>query len=410
MRGSAGNGKRLGQPLIAIVGFAVTGLATATAAAAEPRLVTWYDRAVCESRFVAIPDSCSAPTGSAGRPWQALRVNVYLPAGYRRGTRTRYPVLYLMGGSTDSYASWAYPQQGDIMATLPDFPGFIVMPEFNAPDANGFYSNWWNHDERGNPRWQRYHLEQIVPYVERRLPIRRDRRWHAIAGNSLGGLGAVYYATQLPEYFGSAAAFSGVLSSQRSTWATPASQLDNAEDAWGDQSAQEFNWRGHNPKQLVENLRHTRIYAATGDGTGPGAVTDPFGAFLETELAGHLTEFADAARGAGVDVTDRLRQGVHGWSYWRDDVRAAAGWDFFGGVPAAPGRWIYRTVEQRGRMWGFQFRFEAPLNETVRFERAARRLSATGSGKVTIRRGKECRFSDRLPFQRRLPRGCRAAG
>ena len=380
-------------------------MAAPAAAAVEPRIVTWAGPAVCESRFVEIPGSCRSPAGPDVAK-QALRVNVYLPAGYRARADRRYPVLYLLGGSTDSHRSWAAPDQGDLLATLPDFAGFIVMPEFNQPTANGFYANWWHHDERGNPRWQRYHLEQIVPYVQRRLPIRRARRWHAIAGNSLGGLGAAYYAAQLPEYFGSAAAFSGVLAPQRTTWSTPARVLDNAEDAFGDPVEQEFNWRGHNPTALVENLRHTRMYAATGDGTGPHAVTDPPAALLEAELSGHLAEFAEAARAAGVDLSDRTRGGVHGWAFWRDDLRAAVEWDLFAPVASAPERWTYQTVERRGRMWSLRFRFESPVREVVRFERSGRELSAVGSGTVLIRRGPRCRLALRLPFQRRLPGAC----
>jgi S-formylglutathione hydrolase FrmB len=34
--------------------------------------------------------------------------------------------------------------------------------------------------------------------IERRYRIRPQRRWHAIAGLSMGGYGAMYLASQLP--------------------------------------------------------------------------------------------------------------------------------------------------------------------------------------------------------------------
>ena len=75
------------------------------------------------------------------------------------------------------------------------------MPEGDR----GFYTNWWNDGRRGDPGWERYDLEELIPLVERRFRIRRARRWHAIAGLSMGGMGTMYLASQRPHYFGSAA-------------------------------------------------------------------------------------------------------------------------------------------------------------------------------------------------------------
>ena len=149
-------------------------------------MVTWEGPRVAESRFV---DPAAAPEGSYNEPPgvderpNALRANVYLPDGYRAHRKRRYPVLYLLHGQGDAYDSWVNPENGNLLETAAGFPGIIVMPEGDR----GFYANWWNGGRRGSPAWERYHLDELIPLVERRLRIRRGRRWHAIAGLSMGG-------------------------------------------------------------------------------------------------------------------------------------------------------------------------------------------------------------------------------
>src|SRR5439155_1658370 len=143
------------------------------------------------------------------------------------------------------------------------------MPEGDR----GWYTNWWSGGAR-SPGWERYHLDELIPLIERKFSIRRGRRWHAIAGLSMGGEGAIFYASQRPGYFGSAASFSGVLSVQRPEWPTGFdTQGENHVDVYGDPDAQRFYWTGHNPTALVQNLRLTRLFVAVGDGVrAPGVV------------------------------------------------------------------------------------------------------------------------------------------
>ena len=70
-----------------------------------------------------------------------------------------------------------------------DFAGIVVMPDAGA---DGPYMNWWNGGRRGAPGWERYHLDELIPLVERRLKVRRGRRFRAVAGFSLGGYGAAF--------------------------------------------------------------------------------------------------------------------------------------------------------------------------------------------------------------------------
>ena len=320
-------------------------------------------------------------------------MNVLLPDGYD-GQR-RFPVLYLLHGHGDAYDHWANAQRGDVAAIAAGLGAIVVMPE----GARGWYANWWNEGRRGDPGWERYHLDELIPLVERRLRVRPGRRWRAIAGLSMGGLGALYYASQRPGYFGSAASFSGAISIQRPEW--PAgfdTQGERHQDVYGDPSGHRFYWTGHNPTALVANLVHTRVYLTVGDGT-PLEPDNAFGSVAEVELRAHADDFAAAAEAAGVPVTYVPLAGIHDWPYWRRHLADAIAWGFFDEVPGNPSRWSYETVAQAGRAWPLHFRFEQPPGDLITLARDGNVLRGSGSGRVAITTGQGCERSYDLPFE-----------
>jgi hypothetical protein len=85
-------------------------------------------------------------------------------------------VVYLLHSGDGQYDFWLQsPRQNDPRGTIVpdlvgDFPAIIVMPDAGA---NGRYMNWWNGGRRGDPGWERYHLDELIPLVERRLKVRR---------------------------------------------------------------------------------------------------------------------------------------------------------------------------------------------------------------------------------------------
>ena len=394
------------RKVAAIASAAALVCALGPAPASAARLLTWET----PSRFVTanqIRLSDPPPGGPELAP--ALRVNVLLPDGFDRGRR--YPVLFLLHGHGDRFDSWVNPQRGDVRRVAKGFPGIIVMPE----GARGWYANWWNGGRRGDPAWERYYLDQLIPIVEHRLPIRPARRWHAIAGLSMGGEGAVFLASQRPGYFGSVASFSGPISIQRPEWPIGFdTQGEQHQVVFGDPAAEDFYWSGHNPTALAGNLRHTRVFVAVGDGvpdpTVPSEVTNYFGQVAEADLRRHADDFVGAARAAGVDVTYHPRQGIHDWPYWRAHLADAIDWGFFRPVPSAAGNWGYETVAATGDAWGLRFRFRPAPRGVERLSLGRGRiLRGFGFGAATIRTPSGCRFSIgmRDAWVTTLPRGWR---
>jgi S-formylglutathione hydrolase FrmB len=388
------------SPLLSVVAVIAAGVVSA-APAEGARIVTWKtnSRFVDPARVVfGQPPMCGC-TPHAG---DHLPVNVYLPDGYNG--RRRFPVLYLLHRAGGAYDSWlrvpAFPHDrgADLRRTAAGFPGIIVMPDGGS---FGYYSNWWNGGRRGAPGWERYHLDELTRLVERRLRVRRGRRFHAIAGFSMGGFGAAFYASQRPGYFGLAASLSGVVSLRRHRTSGA------IRAALGDPIAQQFYWRGHDPVALARNLRWTRLYVRVGDGIPRGAVEEgDINSILdERTLRGDAKEFVAAARRVGGPLRFEIKPGIHDALNNRRSLADALRWArraFRKALPDRPAHWSYRTVAKHSKAFGFRFSFRTAPSELIGFRLRGRRLAASGSGTVKVRTPGGTRFTAKLPFRRRV--------
>jgi len=375
---------------------ALAGMVVLLAIAAPARasqLVTWDTT----SRYV---DPAKV---AFNRGVTSLKANVLLPDGF--DPSQCHPVLYLLHGHGDAYNSWADPKNGDVQEVARGFPGIIVMPE----GGRGWYTNWWSNDTR-SPAWESYHLDELIPLVEQRLKICPGRSNHAIAGLSMGGEGAMYYAEERPGYFGAAASFSGVLSIQRPEWPVGFdTQGEKHGDVYGDPEAQRFYWTGHNPTALIKNLRYTRVFVTVGDGTPaptPDELSNVEGQAAERELRMQADDFVHS--GSSIDVTYHPRQGIHDWPYWRAHLADAIQWGFFRPATEAPGSWWFSSVETQSDAWGFHLAFERPPEALETFHLHGRSLAAIGAGTVTVTTPQGVRFKRALPFDVKVPQSAQA--
>lgn len=370
----------------------------AVLAAAAPASAARIETIDAPSRYV---DPATAAFAGGGNV-DALRANVLLPDGYDEGTRA-YPVLYLLHPTGGDYRIWLEPEGGNIAELARGLEAIVVMPEAGL----GFLSNWWNEGRRADPAWERYYLDELLPLVERRYRILPGRRWRAIAGYSMGGMGAVFLAGQRPSYFGTAVSLSGFVSIQRpylqQLWG-PAAGVDY-EQLWGPYTG--FYATGHNPAALTDNLGASRLVVAAGDGKprpgvplGPaGAAGVPFQSLLEEEVRMESDDLVTAARASEVDVTYDAHDGIHDWPYVREDLRAAIDRGLFRPVPEEPSRWTYRTVAQTGEAWGLRFSFARAPDDVVTLRRDGDTLMGDGSGTITIATPGECDLTAALPFR-----------
>jgi S-formylglutathione hydrolase FrmB len=114
-----------------------------------------------------------------------VQVRLLLPQGYDREPERRWPVLYLLHGCCDSYDSWTRSTDVERLSARDDV--LVVMPD---GDPVGFYSDWIK-----GPAWERFHVGELRRLLEERYRAADAR---AIAGLSMGGLGAMAYAARNP--------------------------------------------------------------------------------------------------------------------------------------------------------------------------------------------------------------------
>ena len=238
------------------------------------------------------------------------RVRVLLPAGYRSDATRRWPVLYLLHGANSDDTSWT--RFGDAERITARAPMIVVMPEGGA---DGWYTDWYAGDRTVPPRWETYHVGELVPWIDATYRTIATRGGRAIAGLSMGGYGALSYAARHPGTFAAVASFSGAL------------EVGSA-DAWGERSANEARWRAHLPISIADRLRSLAlIELRTGNGQpGPldhrGTARDCGACELERFLHRGNVRLHERLRALGIRHTwDDYGPGTHDWPYWRRDLR-----------------------------------------------------------------------------------------
>lgn len=140
-------------------------------------------------------------------------VIVYTPPGYPEGSR-KYPVLYLVSGTTDTEETWFRVGRANVildnlLAQRRAVPMLIVMPYGNmlmgtppptSPEAAVMYQAF--SDELTG---------DLMPYVETHYRADRRREKRAIAGFSRGGGQALFTACNHPDRFAWVGSYSAYL-------------------------------------------------------------------------------------------------------------------------------------------------------------------------------------------------------
>ena len=101
-------------------------------------------------------------------------VRILLPDGYAERPERRYPVLYLLHGCCDFDVpgSRAWTTHGEAEEATAGLPLIVVMPDGGR---GGFYSDWFRNGLGGPPMWETYHLDQLMPWVDREFRTRAGR-------------------------------------------------------------------------------------------------------------------------------------------------------------------------------------------------------------------------------------------
>jgi diacylglycerol O-acyltransferase / trehalose O-mycolyltransferase len=184
-------------------------------------------------------------------------------------------------------------------------------------DPVGFYSDWLH-----GPQWERFHLEELRAVLERDFRAGHRR---AVAGVSMGGLGAMVYAARRPRRFRAAAAFSGLLHVRLTRADIEAvqglvdSQGEAPQQLWGDPDEDARRWAAHNPYDLARKFRGLPLFVSSGNGNAGAlepAETPPDQ--IEPNVLRQSRAFVARLRELDIPVrADFYGNGTHSWPYWQ---------------------------------------------------------------------------------------------
>ena len=244
-----------------------------------------------------------------------VKVRILLPSRFDAQPTTRWPVFYLLDGGDSLYSHWT--QWSDIEELTAPTDLLVVMPDAGS---DGWYSDWWNGGKGGKPAWETFHMVELRQLLERNWRA-GDKR--AIAGMSMGGYGAMGYASRHAGMFQFAASFSGPLNPSGGD--TFASMTGIPSQAWGNATSQRDIWTAHDPTVQAEALRGTTLFVAAGNGeVGPldsGGGEMPY---VEKEIGIETTAFVQRLAELKIPVTAELYgAGTHAFAYTERDLQQA---------------------------------------------------------------------------------------
>ena len=252
-------------------------------------------------------------SGTLGRPW---RYNVYLPSGYE-DSQAQYPVLYLLHGNGQNFASWA--SGGNIEATADaliaahDIPPTVIV----MPDAG---TTWYV--DRKEPMESAI-LRDLIPDVEAHYRVRAERSGRLIAGLSMGGYGSMRFALKYPELFAAAALLSPAIYDPD----PPQNSSARRVDVFGSPDFDAQVWRSLGYPALWDAFLAKRqpvpMYIVTGD-------DDEF--YIESSA----TQFYSLLRKHNQPAELRIVDGKHDWQVWRNVIGDAMKYLFRYTTQSAP--------------------------------------------------------------------------
>ncbi len=276
-----------------------------------------------EARFLSDDAACTAPRCfeldvpvPVGVKITDNRVRVLVPEDYAVSGK-RYPLLYLLHDAPGDYTAWT--RLGHAQSVTAGLEVIVVMPDGGGGNP-GWYSDW----ENGEFQWETYHIEVMMPYLERQLRVLGDGH-RAVAGPSMGGHGAMYYSAVHPGLFQAAAGFSGAvdfLAVDRVSALAGGLLSMPPLSVWGDPLRNFAVWQAHDPGTQIDGLAGMKIYLAAGNGL-PGGPHEQLGSpqlyAIEPLLYVMNRSFAQALTRAGIEhETFFYGPGFHDWPYYAD--------------------------------------------------------------------------------------------
>lgn len=230
---------------------------------------------------------------------------VYLPPSYNESERT-YPVLYLLHpagpkGTIPDQSGWInYGQLKQYLdkaiAKGEIAPMIVVTPDANFGTKRISYFN----DPENTFNYENFFFEEFIPHIEKTYRCRTDKDSRAIAGASMGGGAALFYALHRPDLFSVSCPLSAAVRAYDKNY------LSTRYPDVKEETLIEW-YKPYDVYDLVEQLTDdNKSQVAWYITCGDDDALSPNNALLHV-----------AMKKKGVPHEFRMADGKHDWTYWR---------------------------------------------------------------------------------------------
>ena len=280
----------------------------------------------------------------------------YLPAGYDAAPKKRWPVFYYLNGLGGDESNWVDGIHIDAAADALGLDAIIVMPDGDdsfytdstAPidydqcmkDGTGLFMAGESHSTTcvRHRMYETYIVKDLVAHIDATYRTIAKRDGRAIAGLSMGGLGAWELALRHLDLFAAAASHSGVISL---LYAGPhpyvAGKAEIATDVskWGESvggigtwvrslyGPDIANWKAHDPSVLVQSLAPGKIALYLDCGTEDDFQLDAAAAYVHDLLTARKIEHTYFSGPGHHDAAFWQSRESESLKFLRDHVTAA---------------------------------------------------------------------------------------
>lgn len=233
------------------------------------------------------------------------KYSIYLPPDYSTSSRS-YPILYLLhpagpANTIPNQESWV--KYGELKQYLDKAirSGAIVPMIVVTPDANfGSKRISYFNDPEGDFSFEDFFFSEFIPHIEKNYRIYKDKDSRAIAGSSMGGAAAFFYALHHPELFATSSALSAAVRPYDKQYLQ--TRYANVEEGKLVEWYAAYNVYELFKKQQADQKMLVKWFIACGD---------------DDALSANNAQLHIDLRKGAIKHEFRMQDGLHDWAYWR---------------------------------------------------------------------------------------------
>ncbi|APY11606.1 hypothetical protein BWZ22_10290 [Seonamhaeicola sp. S2-3] len=123
-----------------------------------------------------------------------VKYNIYLPSGYNQAKDL--PVLYYLHGfGGNHFSSSKFIKIVDSLISKHNFPKLIIV----SPKTD---KTWYMDNIEGTIKYSTMFISEFIPFIKEKYAVTNSPKQTMIAGNSMGGFGALRFSMLYPNIFG----------------------------------------------------------------------------------------------------------------------------------------------------------------------------------------------------------------